>query len=140
MIKKAPSYAELALKSASTSWWYFVPVAIKELGNTIANIKDKLTDDQQFTQEELPKLRLLYAQLRDLSKKNKDQSNFDGVIEEKDLMRQMFVIINKYFDKTRIIAGVQKRVSRSMMGSAVASVDSYYYKVGNDKGFELLAF
>lgn len=140
MIKKKPTYSELALQSASSSWWYFVPVALKELGNTISIIKGKLINDEQFNQEDLPKLRKLYAQLRDLSAKNKELSNFNGVAEEKDLLKQMFTVVNSYFDKTNITAGVQKRVTRAMMGSPVATVDSYYYKVGNDKGFALLVF
>lgn len=140
MKQKKPSYNEVVLRSAASSWWSFLPLALKEVGNTIGTLKKKLESDSKFNEIDLPELRKLYAQLRDLSSKNKDAQNFNGPNEEKELLKQMFAIINSYFDRTSITAGIQKRITRTMAGSPVGTVDNYYYKVGYDKEFASLPF
>lgn len=137
-----PSYEEIMKKSNSVSWWYFVPVFLKEVGNTISIMKNKLKDDEKFNSIDLIQLRTLYKELRDSSVKNKDSENYNGVQSEKTVSKSILDIINQYYSQTNISVGIQKRMTKSryFTPGMPGMVTSYYYKVGKIPEYALLNF
>lgn len=136
-IQKKESYKDKADRSYASSWRVSFGVIIKELITTISNLKDRLKDNDQFNSVDLVTLRSLYSRVTKLVEKNKQENNSD-IAEETGLVQQMLDIINSYGSQTNIFAGVQKRVSRTWAGSALANVTSYYYHVGKDESLKTL--
>jgi len=134
---KIDPYEEKLAKSNAYSWRYSFVVIMKEIVTTISNLKQRLKSNQQFNDQDLPKLRQLYSQVQNLVKANEEKGNND-ITEEIDLVQQILDIINSYGEQSKIFAGVQKRVTRTMMGSPVATVTNYYYQVGNDISYKSL--
>lgn len=127
------TYQEKQEKSYAVSWRYSLPVILKSMADTINILKNK----KVISEDDLTLLRRLYSEVTKLSEKNKAAENSD-TSEEKRLVQQMLDVINKYSDQTKIYSGVQKTTTRAMMGSPVATVVSYYYRVGKDPSFGLL--
>lgn len=126
------SYQEKQEKANASSWRYSLPVILKSMVDTINILKNK----KVFSEDDLSLLRRLYSEVTKLSEKNKE-SNISDTSNEMKLTQQMLDVINKYSDQTKIYAGVQKTITRAMMGSPVSVVVSYY-RVGKDQSFSLL--
>jgi hypothetical protein len=142
MKNNRPNYELIMLKSQSGSWWTFVGVLLNDIANTINIFKNKLTKNEKFNSVDLPQLRALYKQLRDNSKNNKETSKYSEVENEKQLVRDIFTILNSYYNETGISVGIQKRVTKSrfVTPGMPYSVTSYYFKVGKIPEYTLLQF
>jgi hypothetical protein len=127
------THQEKQEKANASSWRYSLPVILKSMVDTINILKNK----KVFSEDDLSLLRRLYSEVTKLSEKNKE-SNISDTSNEMKLTQQMLDVINKYSDQTKIYAGVQKTITRAMMGSPVSVVVSYYYRVGKDQSFSLL--
>jgi hypothetical protein len=130
-------YKEKLDKSYATSWHYSLPVILKEMVKTIDILKKKLSNNKKFVDTDLPELRTLYKKITELSEKNKKSNKYD-ISEELKTVQQMFDIINSYYDDTKLTAGVEKRITRTRTGSELATVASFYYKVGNSRSYSTL--
>lgn len=110
-----------------------MPVILKSMADTINILKNKGV----ISEDNITLLRRLYSEVTKLSGKNKAAENSD-TSEEKRLVQQMLDVINSYSDQTKIYSGIQKTTTRAMMGSPVASVVSYHYRVGKDPSYGIL--
>lgn len=128
-----PTYQEKLDQSIASSWNVSFPVIMREITNTINIIKRPLANSDNF-KKDLDKLRNLYVQVSELNKRNKN-SNSTDISKEMELVQNMIDIINSYADQTKLYNCVEKRVTRAAMGSPIATVTSFYYKVGRDIGF-----
>ncbi len=137
MIKKPLSYAETAARAEASAWWLFVPEFLRQIADTVSTIKRKLQDNEKFNTVDLLSLRDLYRKFSAMTEANKKATNTSGITDEKALVKQMFELINSYFEKTQIAAGIQKRLTKVYGGG---TVDNYYYKVGDWKEYSLLRF
>lgn len=136
------SYEDMMLRSQAASWWSFAQrIVLTDVVNTIEIFKKKLKDDDAF-EKDLIQLRKFYKEFRDSSKINKEQNQYNKIDNEKQLLRNIFDILNSYYDKTGITMSVEKRVTKARFFTPgfPSMIDSYYFRVGKNPGMKDFKF